>query len=518
MNSAAAVVEGNPLYDSILQAYEVVKSTNYSQVQDLVWNGPIYYREWWTNLYREAPVHVIIETSLIVFILWLTFFRRTVDPQKTSKNPKLSKAETEMLIREWEPEPLVPELSEKSASILNSMKVVEDVQGLYMTIRGIKKPVLNMSSFDFLGLGSDPSLKTAASNALDKYGCGSCGPRGFYGTIDQHLMIERAVADYMGTDEAISYSDGASTVSSAIQAFCKRGDLLIVDEACCEQVLMGVNLSRSVVKFFKHNDMKHLEAILTSVAADDKRLKRDGTSQRRFIITEGLYRNCGDLCPLPEILDLKEKFCYRLLMDESVSFGAVGKTGKGVTEHYGIPITAVEIITIAMDTVLGSIGGLCIGSRDIVEHQRLSGAGYCFSASACPFLSAVALEALGIMSKSDSPMKALHANTQTLYKALKSVPKMEVVSDEPSAVIHLRIKSDFAYSNEDECTLIQAIASECVNRGVGVVASKFQLTHPQAAKAEMKPTIRVCANAAHDAAMIATTVSEIKNAASSLLR
>lgn len=97
-----------------------------------------------------------------------------------------------------------------------------------MIVRGVNTEVLNLSSFDFYGFSQDDTVRVAARAALEKYGCGSCGPRGFYGTIDQHLRIEDAVARFMGAEEAISYSDSASTVASTIPAFAKKGDLLLV--------------------------------------------------------------------------------------------------------------------------------------------------------------------------------------------------------------------------------------------------------------------------------------------------
>ena len=103
-----------------------------------------------------------------------------------------------------------------------------------------------LSSFDFLELSHHPDVKEASVEALDKYGCGSCGPRGFYGTIDQHLKIEKEIASFMGTQEAIAYSDSASTVSSTIPAFCKKGDLIIVDE--CHRSIYG--LWRGVIEYF----------------------------------------------------------------------------------------------------------------------------------------------------------------------------------------------------------------------------------------------------------------------------
>ena len=98
-------------------------------------------------------------------------------------------------------------------------------------------------------------MKDASKAAMSKYGCGSCGPRGFYGTIDVHLQLEESIAKFTGSDQAILYSDGASAVSSTIAAFAKRGDLLVVDEGVYEPLVTGVTLSRANVKWFRHNDM-----------------------------------------------------------------------------------------------------------------------------------------------------------------------------------------------------------------------------------------------------------------------
>ena len=109
-------------------------------------------------------------------------------------------------------------------------QLIDAVDGNYMIVRGVPTEVLNLSSFDFLGFSQDETVRVTARSALEKYGCGSCGPRGFYGTIDQHLMIEEAMAVFMGTEEAISYSDGAATVSSTIPAFVKTTVPLVTVE------------------------------------------------------------------------------------------------------------------------------------------------------------------------------------------------------------------------------------------------------------------------------------------------
>lgn len=294
--------------------------------------------------------------------------------------------------------------------------------------------------------------------------------------------------------EAISYSDGASTVSSAIPAFSKKGDLLIADEAVSEPILTGLNLSRSKVLFFRHNDMDHLRSILQSIANDDKRLKRDTSQQRRFIVAEGMYRNTGDICPLPEILALKEEFFYRLILDESVSFGALGRTGRGVTEHFGVKVTDVEVLLLAMDTALASVGGVCIGSREIVDHQRLSGAGYCFSASAPPFLSAAACLALKILEDTPALMEVLHANTGYLHKSIvEKVDGLRLRCSTPTPIMSLTLSTPPLDSLEDEAAKIIDISNYCVAHGVGIVASKFSLLNNTSGM-KYHPSLTLCAS------------------------
>lgn len=505
----------NPLFEFFIWILKSFKALTLNKII----RAPYYYDEWWRRLLRESPHHVIIETTMICFIIWLMFIRQTVDPKKYIKNDKLSQKEIDELVDTWYPEPLVPKLTVKSETLANSMMIIESVDGNYVKIRGVENPVLNLGSFDFLGLSHFSSIKDVAEKALDKYGCGSCGPRGFYGTIDQHLFIENAVAKFLGVEEAISYSDGASAVSSSIPAFSKKGDLILVDEACWEPILTGVNLSRSTVQFFKHNDMDDLKALLMSIEKDDIRLKRDATQQRRFIVVEGLYHNTGDLCPLPTLLNFKNQFCYRLILDETLSFGTIGKTGRGVTEHFGVPIAEIDIITVAMDTALASVGGLCVGTREVCDHQRLSGAGYCFSASAPPFLSAAAVQALQELEGNPQLVQQLTDNAQSLFRGLQSVAGIRLLAAEASPVLHFSIVSASAQplSREREEVLVQRLAEDCVRRGIGAVCGKFPLAGPSARASRLQPSVRLCASAALSQEQIKHTIEQVSAAVANLL-
>ena len=439
----------------------------YNELVDYLVNAPGNYQRWWISLYQSAPHHVWVETSLLVFIIWLMFIRKTVDPAKSSNKAKLTKQEEEMLIASWNPAPLV-ETASKLEDGTKDVAIIEYVRNGHIKLKGTSSELINLTSFDFFGMGQNLEVKEAARAALEKYGCGSCGPRGFYGTIDVHLQFEKVIADFMGTDEAICYSDGASAISSEIPAFARKGDLLLVDEACSEPIYTGLTLSRATIQFFSHNNVGELRKILESIRADDAKYKRDSTQQRRWIVVEGVYRNTGNVCPLEKILELKEEFKYRVFLDESISFGTMGNTGRGLTEHFGKSIVDIDILNISLETALGSVGGVCVGTREVVDHQRLSGAGYCFSAAAPPFLSTVAMKSLSLLETDRTYIQKLRENRRLFHSLLKT-SDFFVVSNEETVLIHLNLKYMQNFSLEEE--ILITCAKICVDSGVAVVAS-----------------------------------------------
>ena len=519
---------------------------------------PPRYKSWWIKLVTEDPVHVVIETVLLAFVVYMLLWRRLGRDRRADRE-KLTDEERLELLREWKETGragLVPSPSPAAAaaggattesrSRIGTGVVVTKVHGSKMTLRlparvdgGNKsrgsspvaaaaavagrarssspsqrggsggertKTVLNFATHDFLGMASSDdddtngaaasaaaasssgrsrkikfaddsqevpgavstassytttsittkkgtdgaapsSVKGAARAALARYGCGSCGPRGFYGTIDAHLDLEDAISDHMRTEGAIMYSDGASAATSTVAAFAKRGDLLIVDEAIYEALNTGVTLSRANVVYFRHNDVEDLRSVLERIRQTDVRLKRKSADQRRFIVVEGLYKNRGTVPPLDEIVKVKAEYCYRLIVDESFSFGTLGPNGKGALDHFGLtPMVDAEIITLSLENSIGSIGGVCVGSEEVVDHQRLSGAGYCFSASAPPFLASAAIASIQRIKNNPMLLERVRRNRDIMYRTLRGplmkgvVPnRLDIVSDDLSAMVFLEL-------------------------------------------------------------------------------
>ena len=208
--------------------------------------------------------------------------------------------EIDELVDEWTPEPLEQPLTERESLDLASLPVISGPTGPKPKLVGSGKTVMNFASFNFTGLSGNERIKQKATEALRKYGLGSCGPAGFYGTIDVHTDLEGSIADFLGTESAILYSQAFSTVSSVIPAFSKRGDIIVADRNINFAIQKGLQISRSTIRWFDHNDMKNLEEVLDGINKESR--KRRAPLTRRFIITEGIFERDGSMADLPKLV------------------------------------------------------------------------------------------------------------------------------------------------------------------------------------------------------------------------
>ena len=208
--------------------------------------------------------------------------------------------EIDELVDEWTPEPLEQPLTERESLDLASLPVISGPTGPKPKLVGSGKTVMNFASFNFTGLAGNEVIKQKATEALRKYGLGSCGPAGFYGTIDVHTDLEKNIADFLGTEDAILYSQAFATVSSVIPAFSKRGDIIVADRNINFAIQKGLQISRSTIRWFDHNDMKSLEEVLESISKEGR--KRRAPLTRRFIITEGIFERDGSMADLPKLV------------------------------------------------------------------------------------------------------------------------------------------------------------------------------------------------------------------------
>ncbi|CAD6195855.1 unnamed protein product [Caenorhabditis auriculariae] len=250
-----------------------------------------------SGLFETSLLHLTIEGVLLLTVVYLVF--RMNRPNKDRSSHRLTEKQKDELIAEWVPDPLVPE-TPQDHHVLNP-RFADGKMTKNVSIEG--QTYLNMASSNFLSFIGESRIEERTKQTIFKYGVGSCGPRGFYGTVDVHLDLEAELAKFLHCEEAVLYSYGFATVSSAIPAYAKKGDIIFADEGVNFAIQKGLQASRSRVEFFKHNDMEDLERILKIQEEKDNKDPKKAAKIRRFLVVEGLYVNTADLCPLPKIIE-----------------------------------------------------------------------------------------------------------------------------------------------------------------------------------------------------------------------
>ncbi|PLW17258.1 hypothetical protein PCANC_02220 [Puccinia coronata f. sp. avenae] len=418
--------------------------------------------------HQNDPFRTLLELSLVFFIIRTWRQSRTRGDVGSGKSfVKLTEKEIDELVAEWKPEPLV-ESSAQTTHASSQPPIIVGVPTVRATIlhgeaakKFIESPshdlpidpndlkqVTNLASINFAGLIGNEEVKRRAIEQLRRSGVGSCGPPGFYGTFDVHMELERDIADFIGLQNSIIYAQGFSTTSSVIPSFSKRGDIIVVDRGVNFSIQKGIQISRSTIRWFDHNDMGSLEKVLEQLRIEEIKYRRKLT--RKFIITEALFEADGQICDLPTIIKLKEKFKFRLILDETWSIGSLGKTGRGLTEYFGVPPKSVDILVGSLATSFNSGGGFCAGSNEVVSHQRINSAALVFSAALPPLLASAASESIKILSEGDGVerFERLRKNTRLLREILKPIigyplgdeGLIEIPSHEASPLIHITLK------------------------------------------------------------------------------
>lgn len=276
----------------------------------------------------------------------------------------------------------------------------------------------------------------------------------------------------MQVEEAVLYSYGFSTVASAIPAYAKSSDVIFVDESVHFAIQQGLRASRSRIKYFKHNDVDDLHRLLLEQADEDRKNPRKAKVTRRFLVVEGLYMNHGDICPLKEMIKLKNQYKVRLFVDETVSFGVLGKTGRGITELLDIPVDEIDHFSASLENAISAYGGFCCGTSFIVDHQRLSGWGYCFSASLPPLQAAVAISALDVLESNPGILEQLADNCRYIHKGLKQVASIEIEGVDVSPVKHIR----FSVRGSDrmiETKRLEKVVSLAWNENIAITVARY---------------------------------------------
>lgn len=273
------------------------------------------------------------------------------------------------------------------------------------------RKVVNLSSNNYLGLADHPRLKEAAKKAIDKYGIGAGSVRTIVGNQDILEELERELAKFKREEAVVCFQSGLNCNLGVIPAITEKGDLIISDELNHASIIDGVRLSRADKAIFRHADTEHLAEILAEKAEQYKRV---------FIITDGVFSMDGDIAPLPEIVELAEKYNAYVYVDDAHGSGVLGEGGRGTIDHFHLN-GRVDFIVGTLSKAIGVIGGYLATKTKVKEWLLHRARPLLFSTALPPAAIAATIEAVKILSESEALTEKLWDNAAYFKKGLKDL-------------------------------------------------------------------------------------------------
>ena len=307
-----------------------------------------------------------------------------------------------------------------------------------------KRKIINLTSYNYLGLSTHPEVIQAAKEGLDQYGLGSSGAPMLSGTFDLHTEFARRLAEFKQKDACLVYSSGYGGNIGAMQGIMRKGDVLILDEKCHASLVDGGTLAQVKMLFFEHNNTESLIAMLEKCKG-----------KRVLVAVEGVYPMDGDLVKLPEVVEICEQYGVGLYIDEAHSTLMFGENGKGVAEHYGLE-DKVGVSFGTLSKSFGGVGGFICSNADLIKYMKGYSHPWNFSCSISPPVVAGLMKALEVATRDSSLRDKLWENTAYLKKGLRSLNLN--LGDTESQVIPVIIGPDG--------TKLMSFAAEMQKRGL----------------------------------------------------
>jgi len=338
--------------------------------------------------------------------------------------------------------------------------------------RGTEREVLNFCANNYLGLSSDPRLIAAAQRAMQTHGFGMSSVRFICGTQDLHKELERKIAEFCGTEDTLLYAACFDANGGLFEPFFTESDAVISDELNHASIIDGIRLTKARRYRYRNCDMEDLEAKLQQADAEGARFK--------IIATDAVFSMDGNMAPLDRICELAERYRALVMVDESHSLGFVGKTGRGVTEYFGV-MGQVDLITGTLGKALGgAIGGFTTGRREIIELLRQRSRPYLFSNSLPPMVVGAAIAVFDLLSETTELRDRLEQNTRYFRQRMSQAGFDIKPGDHPIVPIMLY-----------DAVLAHRFADRMLQEGIYVVGFSYPVVPRGQAR------IRVQISAAH---------------------
>ena len=291
----------------------------------------------------------------------------------------------------------------KQQKLFRQLRILDSEQTAVATFDG--HDVINLSSNNYLGLTTHPALRAAALKAVEAYGVGSGAVRTIAGTMQLHMELERRLAEFKQTEAVVVFQSGFAANAGTVAAILGKDDVVISDELNHASVIDGCRLSRAAIKVFPHKDTTAARRLVAELPS----------TQRKLLITDGVFSMDGDLGRLPELCDIAEEFGCIMMIDDAHASGVFGRNGRGTVDHFGTH-GRVDIQVGTLSKALGALGGYVAGSRALIDFLHHRARPLLFSTSHPPSVAATCLAAIDVLESEPELIDRLWDNTR-FFKA-----------------------------------------------------------------------------------------------------
>jgi glycine C-acetyltransferase len=355
-------------------------------------------------------------------------------------------------------------------------------QGLYRRLRVLdgaqkartsvdNRSVVNLSSNNYLGLTTHPKLRARALEALQTLGVGTGSVRTIAGTMEIHMELERKLATFKKTEAAVVFQSGFTANAGTVSSILGRDDAIISDELNHASIIDGARLSRATIKVFPHRD----------IDAARKALEELPRTQRKLLITDGVFSMDGDLGPLPALCDLADEFGCIMMVDDAHASGVFGKCGRGTIDHFGMH-GRVDVQVGTLSKAIAALGGYVAGSRSLIDFLHHRARPFLFSTSHPPSVAATCLAALEVLETEPLWMERLWENTRFFKAGLQALGFNTGISESPITPV-IAGENALAMKLSDrlfeEGVFAQGIGFPTVPKGKARVRTIVTATHTQ---------------------------------------
>lgn len=385
-----------------------------------------------------------------------------------------------------------------------SMRLMETPESSCVKIRmpdGASQEQILLASNSYLDLANIEELKQAMAQAVLEWGTGSGGARLTTGNKTPHQELEEFIAKFKGEESAITFNTGYMANVGTISALCGKSDYIFSDELNHASIIDGIRLSRAKCFVYKHNDMTDLERVISTAKAEfgtrEKPAEQDARPFRGLIVTDAVFSMDGDLANLPELLRIaKENDCL-LMIDEAHATGVLGKTGRGLAEHYGCAHADVTVGTLSK--AVAAEGGFVAGPKQLTEFLKNKSRSFIFTTAMAPAVAAAACNNLRYIDAHPERVQNLRNNVKFFCEVL--LREGVNVERSPSAIVPIVIGDEaralkISAALQDAGILIPAIRYPTVAKGQARLRASLMATHTreqlQAAATVIAQAVKEC--------------------------